>query len=62
MLAFNDRPSDVDLFEFFLAEKLGLALQAIRGMPHVEYLQWASYYRVKGLLTKMHAEHANKGR
>lgn len=39
--------SDVDLFSFFLADRLKMSLAQIEDMPHSEYLAWSSFHKVK---------------
>jgi hypothetical protein len=41
------QPSEVDVFEFYLADRLGKTLDEIRDMPHAEYVAWVSYHKVK---------------
>lgn len=47
MFALHGRPSDVDVFQFFLAEKLGKTVGELQEMPASEYVQWAAYYKAK---------------
>lgn len=39
--------SDVDLFSFFLADRLKMSLAQIEDMSHSEYLAWSSFHKVK---------------
>jgi hypothetical protein len=39
--------SDVDVFAFFLADRLGKTLAELDDMPHAEYVAWSSYHKVK---------------
>jgi hypothetical protein len=39
--------SDVDLFAFFLADRLGKTLGELDDMPAAEYLAWSSFHKVK---------------
>ena len=41
------QPSDVDLFAFFLADRLGKTLGELDDMPHSEYVAWSAYHKVK---------------
>lgn len=47
MLGFHDRPSDVDVFVFFLASQLGKTVAEIELMPHAEYVRWRGYFTAK---------------
>lgn len=47
MLAALEQPSEIDVFSFFLAEKLGKTVGEIEEMPALEILHWQSYYKVK---------------
>lgn len=47
MLALCGRASEVDVFPFFLAEKLGKTLSEIEGLSHAETVRWAAYYEAK---------------
>lgn len=38
--------SDVDMFAFFLADRLGKTLGELDEMPASEYLSWSSYHKV----------------
>jgi hypothetical protein len=46
-LSMHGQPSDVDSFEFFLAEKLGKTLTEVREMPNTEYVGWCAYFEVR---------------
>lgn len=39
--------SEIDFFEFYLAEKLGKTLRELDEMDYAEYAAWSSYYKVK---------------
>lgn len=39
--------SDVEIFAFFLADRLGKTLAELDDMPHVEYVAWSSYHKVR---------------
>lgn len=47
MLALHNRPSDIDVFEFFLATQLGMTVDQLRDMGHDEYVRWAAYFKAK---------------
>ena len=47
MFALHGKPSDVDAFQFFLAEKLCKTICELQDMPASEYVQWAAYYKAK---------------
>lgn len=51
MLSMMGRPSpdgqQIDMFLFFLAEKLGKTIAELDDMPAAELLAWRSYYTVK---------------
>lgn len=38
---------DVDVFEFFLADRLGKTLDELRSMPAAEYTAWKSFHKVR---------------
>lgn len=54
--------SDVDLFAYFLAEKLGKTLGELDDMPHSEYLGWSSYHKVKQQQEQLAVKVARRGR
>ena len=39
--------SDVDMFAFYLADRLGKTLDELDDMPHAEYVAWSSYHKVR---------------
>ena len=39
--------SEVELFTFYLADRLGKTIGELDDMPHAEYVAWASYHKVK---------------
>lgn len=41
------QPSEVDVFAFYLCEKLGRTLADLENMTHAEYAAWSAYYKVK---------------
>lgn len=47
VLALHDRPSDVDVFAYFLARELGRTVAEIEDMPHAEYVNWRAYFTAK---------------
>lgn len=50
MFALHGRPSEVDVFAFHLAEKLGKTVEEIDRMSAVEYLRWQAYYTAKNAI------------
>lgn len=46
-LAMHGKPSEIDGFLFFLAEKLSKTITELLSLPAVEIMQWRSYYAVK---------------
>lgn len=52
---------DVDLFAYFLAEKLGKTVGEIERIPHAEYMRWRSYYKVKQQQEELAAKVARHG-
>lgn len=50
----------VDLFAFFLAEKLGKTLADLDDMPAIEYARWQSYYKVKQQQEELAAKRASR--
>lgn len=47
MLGFHDRPSEVEVFSFFLARELGKTVAEIEQMSHAEYVRWQGYFTAK---------------
>lgn len=39
----------VDVFEYYLAERLGRTLTELGDMPNPEYLGWAAYFKAKAM-------------
>lgn len=39
--------SDLEVFEFYLADRLGKTLGELDDMPHDEFVAWSSYHKVK---------------
>lgn len=35
------------MFSYFLADRLGLTLAQVEGMPAQEYMGWVSYHKVR---------------
>ncbi len=50
MLGLNGRATDVDMFSYFLAEKLHMTVEEVEQMTHSEYVNWSAYYTVKHAL------------
>lgn len=53
MLALCGRPSDVDVFPFYLAEKLGRTVAEINELSHAEYVGWMAYWESKNATENM---------
>lgn len=53
--------SDVDMFAFFLAEKLGKTLADLDAMPYSEYVAWSSYHKVRAQQEQLAAKAARHG-
>jgi hypothetical protein len=51
----------VDLFAYFLADRLGKTLAEIDDMPHAEYTAWRSFHKVKGQQEQLNAKKARHG-
>lgn len=51
----------VDLFAYFLADKLGKTLAEIDEMPHAEYAGWKSFHKVKQQQEELQAKRARRG-
>lgn len=45
-MASHGQGSDVDMFAFYLADRLGKTLAELDDMPGSEYLAWSSYHKV----------------
>lgn len=39
--------SEMDLFGFFLADRLGKTMTELGEMPHSEYVAWSAYHKVR---------------
>lgn len=52
---------EVDLFAYFLADKLGKTLAEIGDMPHREYVGWRSFHKVKQQQEELNAKRARRG-
>lgn len=55
------QPSDVDVFAFYLAEKLGRTLSDLDDMPASEYASWQSYYKVQQQQRDLAVKAARRG-
>lgn len=53
-------PSAVDVFAFFLADRLGKTLGELDEMPAAEYVAWSSFHKVKAQQEQL-AMRANGG-
>lgn len=53
MLALNGMASEVEVFWFFLAEKLGKTVHELQQMPHAEFVGWQAYYESKNASANM---------
>lgn len=51
--AIGGGPGAIDVFDFVLAESLGMTLGQVRAMPNVEYVQWRAFYKVRHALQNM---------
>lgn len=49
-MALNGMPSEVDVFPFFLAEKLGKTVSEIEQIGHAEMVGWQAYYESKNAI------------
>lgn len=57
----REEGSGVDVFTYYLAEKLGKTLTEIGDMPHSEYVGWQSYYKVKQQQEELAVKKASRG-
>lgn len=62
MRAFHDKPSTVNAFDYYLAEKLGMSPSEVRAMDHRDYVELAAYFKVKHVLQDMSQKHSMKGK
>lgn len=53
--------SDVDLFAYFLADRLGKTLGELDDMPHSEYVGWSSFHKVKQQQEQLAMKAATRG-
>jgi hypothetical protein len=51
MMSLHGRPSDLDAFDFFLAQKLGCFVADLDRMSNAEYVGWAAYYEATQAMT-----------
>ncbi len=49
-LAFHGQPTEINMFSYYLAEKLGKTVGEVEDMPFVEYDRWRAFYTVKAAL------------
>ena len=61
-LASVGEESDVDMFAFFLADRLGKTLGEVQDMPYAEYLAWSSFHKVKQQQEQLALKVASHGR
>ena len=54
--------SEVNLFTFFLADRLGKTVGEVENMPHSEFLAWTSYHKVKQQQEQLAIKAASHGR
>lgn len=55
MLSLVGEPSDIDSFDFYLAEKLGCFVADLDRMSNAEYQSWAAYYEATSAMKNMKA-------
>lgn len=55
MLSLVGEPSDIDSFDFYLAEKLGCFVADLDRMSNAEYTAWAAYYEATSAMKNMKA-------
>lgn len=55
------KESEVDVFQFFLADRLGLTLRQVEAMPSAEYVGWVSYHKVRNQQAELQAKAARHG-
>jgi hypothetical protein len=53
--------SDVDMFAFYLADRLGKTLAELDDMPCSEYTAWSSYHKVKTQQENLARKAASRG-
>lgn len=51
----------MDIFAYFLADKLGKTLAEIDEMPHAEYCGWRSFHKVRNQQEELAAKRARRG-
>lgn len=52
-MGLNGRQSDVDVFRFILAEKLGRTVAEIDEMSHAEYVGWIAFHEARNASENM---------
>jgi hypothetical protein len=55
MLGLNGRDSEVDVFAFHLALRLGKTVGELDDMPNAEYVAWQSYFTAKHAVESVQA-------
>ena len=55
-----DGGEEVDVFAYFLADRLGKTLAEIEDMPHREYLGWRSFHQVKNQQDELSMKRARR--
>lgn len=53
--------SDVDLFAFFLADRLGKTLAELDEISHAEYVAWSSFHKVRQQQEQLAVKAASRG-
>lgn len=56
-----DGGEPVDVFAYFLADRLGRTLDEIHAMPHAEYLGWTSYHKIREQRDELAAKRMSHG-
>lgn len=51
--ALHGRDSEINAFDFYLAEKLGKTIAEVHSIPNAEYVQWISYYTIRNEMQKV---------
>lgn len=47
MLGLNGRPSDLDVFAYYLAHELHMSIGEVEAMPSSEYENWRAYFTAR---------------
>ena len=51
----------MDVFAYFLADRLGRTVQELEDMPASEYIGWASFHKVRHQQDELAMKRANHG-